>query len=239
GIGGALVEHIVQKSQQRGRPVLLGEASYDFERRDDHPYRRFAEKHGFALASTEVWRRLDLPVREAQLQAWADEAAAHHADYAVETYAGPVPERLLASYCDVSNQLAVDAPSGDIDFEPEAMTPRLWREREAKLEEQGRTLVNTLALDKGGDVVGVTTLVVPEHDKPKVYQWTTQVLAGHRGHRLGLAIKAHNLLTLQRTYPDRTMILTCNEESNGPMVDINKRMGFRPVEILGEFQRKL
>ncbi len=239
GIGGELVEHLVRTTAEAGRPIILAEASYDFARRDDHPYRRFAEKHGFALASTEISRVLGLPVPETQLQAWIEEAAPHHTAYKVESYVGDLPDHILPSFCHVTNQLALDAPTGDIEFEAEAITPEVWRQKEAKIKEQGRTLLTTVAADERGEAVAVTNMAAPGDDPAKVFQWATLVLRGHRGHRLGLAIKARNLLELQRLLPDRRQVWTSNEEHNGPMLDINVKMGFEPVEILAEFQRKL
>jgi GNAT superfamily N-acetyltransferase len=239
GIGGALLEFLVQAARDEGRSLVLLETVYDFDRRETHPHRRFAEKHGFTLATTEIARRLDLPVDESQLQAWIDEAAAHHDGYRVETHVGDLPERIVAGFCEVTNQLAVDAPTGSIDFEAEAMTPEIWRGREAAFKEQQRTLFNTIALDAHGTVVGVTTLVVPDLDPTKLFQWATLVQRDHRGHRLGLALKARNLLEVQRAHPERQVVHTCNEETNGPMVGINERMGFRPVEIMAGFSRNV
>lgn len=239
GIGSALVEFLVERTRQSGRTVMLAEASYPFDRREDHPYRRFAEKHGFALANTEVERRLDLPVPDEQLQEWIDEAAEHHQGYSIETFVAPLPERVVAGYCHVTNQLSVDAPTGDIDFEAEGMTPEVLRNREQAMKEAGRTVYHTLALDADGTVVAATTLAVPELDPGRVFQWATLVLREHRGHRLGLAIKAHNLRAVQHDNPDRTAVFTGNSEVNAQMVGINERIGFKPVELLGMFQRKL
>lgn len=62
------------------------------------------------------------------------------------------------------------------------------------------------------------------------------MVAAHRGHRLGLAIKARGLKELQRRVgPERTRVLTCNAEQNGYMVSINERLGFRPVEVTPAF----
>ena len=44
---------------------------------------------------------------------------------------------------------------------------------------------------------------------------------------------------LQRAHPDRTVVFTSNSELNDNMVAINEKMGFRPVELFVEFQRKL
>ncbi len=239
GIGSALVEFLVERARQSGRPVMLTEAVYPFQQRDDHPYRQFAEKRGFVLGSTEVHRRLDLPVPEAALQGWIDEAAAHHADYTIETFVGDLPERVVAGYCSVTNLLSVDAPTGDIEFEPEGMTPEVWREREAAIKAARRTTYHTLALTAAGEVVAATTIGVPELDPGNLFQWATLVVREHRGHRLGLAIKAHNLRAVQRDHPDRKAVYTGNSEVNAPMVSINERIGFRPIELIGMFQRKL
>jgi GNAT superfamily N-acetyltransferase len=65
----------------------------------------------------------------------------------------------------------------------------------------------------------------------------TTILRGHRGHRLGLAVKAANLAALQADHPERLWVSTQNAETNAPMVAINERMGFRAVEVLLEFQQ--
>jgi hypothetical protein len=93
----------------------------------------FAERRGFTLANTEVHRVLDLPVDEQLLASMIEEAAPHHAGYTIERHVGDLPTDLLPSYCHVYNQLALDAPTGDIDFEAEAITPEVWLEREAQL----------------------------------------------------------------------------------------------------------
>ncbi|HET7531519.1 MAG TPA: GNAT family N-acetyltransferase [Nocardioidaceae bacterium] len=59
-----------------------------------------------------------------------------------------------------------------------------------------------------------------------------------RGHRLGLATKARNLLWAQRELGEATLV-TFNAESNRHMVAVNEIPGFRPVERVGEFQKRL
>jgi GNAT superfamily N-acetyltransferase len=239
GIGSALVDHFVKLTADAGRDVVLADSSIDFARRDDHPYRRFAEKHGFALANVEIRRILELPIPESQLQAWADDAAPHHSEYRLETFVNDVPDELLESYCYLLNQLIVDTPTGDIDFEPMAITPEAFKERVAKTKEQGRTVYTTVAIDASGEAVAHTVLAVPSGDEPNIHQWATLVRADHRGHRLGFACKVRNLRAVQAAHPDRTRVFTCNAETNEAMVGINELMGFKPVEVLAEFQRKL
>ena len=42
---------------------------------------------------------------------------------------------------------------------------------------------------------------------------------------------------VQAACPERTRVNTQNAELNAPMVAINEKMGFRPVELALEFQR--
>ena len=239
GFGGALLDHLVRLAGDSGRAVLLGEVTVPSGERTTHPYAKFAEKHGFSLANVEVRRDLPLPVSDEQLTAWQQEAAPHHSAYRIETFVDDLPEELVESYCYLSNQLALDAPTGDIDFEPEGMTPEVFRVRQAKTKEQGRTVFETLAIDATGQAVAQSTLVVPSDYPDIVFQWGTLVHRAHRGHRLGLAVKARNLRAMQEAFPDRKRVVTSNSEDNDHMLAINIKMGFQPVELLVEFQRKL
>lgn len=239
GLGTAMTDHVVEFARSVGRTVVLAEATYSFDRREDHPYRRFAERHGFALASTEVRRVLELPVSDELLREWIDESAQHHGAYRIQSFVNELPDELLPSVCHVMNQLVLDAPTGDIDFEPEQITPEIRRAHDERATKAGLTRYETVAMDASGTAVAVTALGLHEDDPHKAMQWATIVQKEHRGHRLGLAVKAANLRAFQLAQPQAALITTCNEEHNGPMVDINERLGFRPVELLVEFQRKL
>jgi GNAT superfamily N-acetyltransferase len=231
GIGTALVAQIVTRLEQEGRTTIVIESAYPFERRHDHPHRRFAEANGFTVAIDEIRRILPLPVDPALLQTLGIEAAPHHTAYRIESFAEALPDRLLASYCALSNQLVVDAPTGDVDFEAEAITPELWLERIAKEKEMGRTRLTTVAIDPTGDVVAYTDLMMPRAPSRDVHQWGTLVHRDHRGHRLGMAVKVRNLQQLAAVDSGRLRVMTCNAETNHFMVDINIRLGFEAIEV--------
>lgn len=239
GIGSALVEDAVDRVRAEGRDVLLVEAGIPGDAREDHPYAHFARKHGFTMANVEVHRVLDLPLETAAIEAMQVEAAAFHEGYEIHTYEDGVPDELLPSYVHLLNQLALEAPTGDIEFEAEAFTPDHFRQKLEKTLRQGRHRLSTLAVSPDGETVAHSDLVVPREDRPKVYQWGTLVHRDHRGHHLGAAVKLANLLALQERYPDRTEIHTTNAEDNATMIGINERLGFRVVEICPEFLLRL
>lgn len=240
GTGSALLDHLVREARALGRTDLVVETAYPAGRREDHPYRRFLERRGFVLANTEVRRVLELPVPDAELQVLIDESAARHEGYRIVAFDGPVPDELLPSLCATKSQLAVDAPTGAMDFEEEAFTPELLRHHDEVLRRQGRTRISTLALTAMGEVVAYSDIVIPSGDLPNVYQWGTLVRREHRGHRLGTAVKARGLRELQRRVgPERTRIQTCNAEQNPWMVGINERLGYRAVEVVPSFLRRV
>ncbi|HSE08570.1 MAG TPA: GNAT family N-acetyltransferase [Nocardioidaceae bacterium] len=239
GIGSALVENSVELMRTEGRTLLLVESGIPGEEREDHPYARFAFDHGFTMANVEVHRVLDLPLDTAQIRAMQAEAAPHHEGYEIRTFEDEIPEELLPSYVHLLNQLALDAPTGDIDFEEEAFTPEHFREKLARTLEQGRHRLSTVAIAPSGEAVAHSDLVVPREDRPKVYQWGTLVRRDHRGHHLGAAVKLQNLLALQERFPERTEIHTTNAETNEAMIGINERLGFRAVEICPEFMLEI
>ena len=240
GVGDALVEEIQTVARTEGRPVVIVEGYFPVEADDSHPVRAFASRHGFTLANTEVRRTLRLPIDDGTVRGWADDAARHHEGYEIETYVDTVPPELRPSFVDLLNQLMLDAPTGEIDFEAGGTTVQVFDEQTERRIATGRTLIITVAV-RDGAAVAQSTLSIPPGDEelPHMSQWGTYVHRDHRGHRLGMATKARNLLTVQKSHPERTLLHTTNSPVNGPMVSINEAMGFVPNEVLGEFMLRL
>jgi len=237
GVGGALLEYGVERARADGRTEVAAESTYHFAERETSPVLRFAASHGFGMAIMQVKRRLDLPVDEALLEELATEAAAHQGDYVVECYVHGVPDDLLPSFCDLENLLPVEAPMGEFDWEPDAVTPELFRERLQKLAAVNRTRYTALArLDQ--KVVALSDIVVTKGET-RANQWSTIVDREHRGHRLGAAVKVANLRQVMAAHPELTAVQTENAETNAHMVGINERLGFVPVAVAPGFQRHL
>ena len=242
GHGSAMLDHLTALARQHARTVLVVELVYPYDAPSDGSGEAnvdFATRRGFTLAISDVQRVLDLPADEQLLQRLVDEAAPHHTDYAMRQFRGRVPDDIRASFGELIGALAVEAPMGELELEPEVFDEARMAADEAKFEASGRTKYTTVAVARDGTVAAYSELVVPKHDPGRVYQWGTLALPAHRGHRLGLATKARNLLWLQRERPDLRILSTYNADVNAHMIEVNERMGFRPVERLGEFQKKL
>jgi len=239
GIGSLLLGHLLDLASQAGRTVAICQTYLPFEAREDHPDRRFLEQRGFVEALCEVRRDLDLPVPADRIATWVTAAARHHVGYSVQTHHGPIPDDCLASYVDLVGRLAVEAPGGALDWEVEALTPDEFRRKEENADEAGLETITTLARTADGTVVAYSGIGVRRDDHETAYQGGTLVHCDHRGHRLGLAVKAGNLLAFQQRYARCRRVVTTNAEVNRQMVAINELMGFRPVELQVEFARPL
>lgn len=239
GIGRALAAHVEQRAREDGRSMLLTDAKIPPGQRDSHPYTLFAEAVGYDYSNVEVVRHLPLPVPEDRLQAWVDKAAERHEGYTITTYVDGFPDELAESLCLLLGQLAVDAPTGAVDFEEEDFNVDRLKERYVASEAMDRSVYETVALGPDGDVVAQSTLAVARGKGTDVFQWGTFVHREHRGHRLGLAVKAANIKVVQDAHPEKRRITTQNAESNDFMVDINKEIGFVAVEDSMEWVRRI
>lgn len=242
GIGTALLARAERIAREEGRTRLLGQAGYPYGAPADGAGTRaveFARRRGFTFGLGDVQRVLDLPVATELLDRLVARAARHHEGYTFRQFSGLAPDDLLPGLAALRAAVETEAPMGEIVLERGSVDLDAVRADEAALAAQGRTRYTSVAMAPDGSLAGYTDLVVPDHDEPWLYQWGTLVWSSHRGHRLGLALKARNVAWVQRLFPGRTAVRTWNAEVNAAMVAVNHALGFRPVERLGEFQKQL
>jgi GNAT superfamily N-acetyltransferase len=237
GIGTALLEAGLQLVRDSGRTTVIVEVNMPLD--GASLAQDFLVRRGFETGIVELHRILTLPVAETRLADLAASASPHHVDYELVTVGGELPEQYLDGYCQLQEAFNSEAPSGDLDIEPESWDADRVRTTEARLREQGRRICSTLALSREGPVVALTEMLASDHQPRTGWQSGTLVVEEHRGHRLGLAVKVANLRSYQRRFPAVEIVHSWNAEENGPMVAINDTLGFRPVERLAEMQLKL
>jgi GNAT superfamily N-acetyltransferase len=232
GIGTAIARHLLDYAEQHGRTLALGGITMPPGAADDHPHRAFYRSLGFEFVITEIVRHLRLPVADDLLTSLLDDAKAHYQNaYTIETYTDGVPDDLLPSYCAANNRLSTDAPSGSIDFEEMSLTPDVYRGQLEVNRRLGDVRITALALTTDREVAAYTDLNLPASNPDRAHQWGTLVTAAHRGHRLGTAVKVANLQELQRSHPERRIVVTDNADTNRYMVSINEALGFEIVEL--------
>lgn len=199
---------------------------------------RALEELGLALEQVE--RHSVLQVRLG-LQAAARElpAAREAAGTAYRTlgWVGPTPQDRLEALARLMARMSTDAPSGGLELEEEAWDAERVAELDRVCVATGRTRVMTVAEHVGtGDLVAYTVVELPE-DKPAAgYQEDTLVHSDHRGHRLGMLVKAQNLRRVADHAPDVQRLHTWNAGENEHMLAINVALGFRSVTVEGGWQ---
>lgn len=239
GRGREMLEVLEKVAADEGRTTVMAEIKLPFEEIATHRNRRFSEEAGYSFSNVEIVRHLDLPVPAADLERWSAQSAVKHAGYQVQTHPDVIPEELIESFAAIFGQLAVDAPTGEVDWEEEVMTVERLRDAERMFIESGRRVYCTLAVAPDGSVAAYSTIVVPPAGgRTDASQWGTFVGRGHRGRRLGMATKAANLRAVQDAHPEIRRIVTQNAETNDWMVSINEEMGFEPVEASVEMVKR-
>jgi len=182
GTGTALVAEIERRTRQAGRSVILVEAFTPPGGESDGS--RFGLARGYAVASTEQQKVLDLAASEAgwpALQALCDEK---RGGYRLVQWREAVPEELMADYAVLLSGFMDQVPLGDLQLESSQWTPERIRRNEERIRDFGRDDVHVAALGPDGRLCGVTDLRVLQAG-PRVAQVGITIVAeAHRGHRL-------------------------------------------------------
>jgi GNAT superfamily N-acetyltransferase len=202
---------------------------------------RFATAAGFRCVLPDVQRRLDLRAIDAGVhERMLADAWAHAEGYSLVQWTGTTPEGLVDDTSVLESRMSTDPPLDDLKWEPEPADPERLRQRDAMLVGRGQVRYVTAARhDASGLLVGFTSLVRNATDPVGGHQWETIVLPEHRGHRLGVLLKLENLRYVRQHEPDMRTVDTWNAASNTHMVAVNEAVGFRPVRLWGEWEKRL
>ncbi|MBD7995137.1 GNAT family N-acetyltransferase [Arthrobacter sp. Sa2CUA1] len=201
---------------------------------------RFARAAGFVLEQVERISLLPLAGGTDFTAQLAQAAAAAGDGYGLETWTGRCPDALVSDYAILKQRMSTDAPMGDLEWEEEAWDVARVRESEATQAAAGVDLLCCAVRDLStGALAGHTVLWVQREQPGAAMQDDTLVLRPHRGHRLGMLLKAANLQRLQRERPQVRRIYTWNAEENTHMLRINEALGFRATAWGGQWQRRL
>src|SRR3984885_7640812 len=227
GIGTALLRDAAGRSAGAGRSVL---GSGVFQ---GSAGAAFAARVGATAGLVEARRVLVLGKIPAGRVAFLREQAAQSAaGYSLVSWDGRTPDEYLARYAELENAMG-DAPHDAGEEHPVWDADRVREQIDDIRERQGRHLYTLAALDDAsGEMAGVTS-VERDQDFPEWgHQQITAVIRKHRGHRLGLLVKAAMLDWLAVAGPGVGRIRTHNAASTDHMVAINAELGYELLEPL-------
>lgn len=257
GLGSALYEAVENHARSCGRTTIMAwtdhRANFDYSSDVLTPATgagtfpakslpaRFATGHGFSLAQVDRCSVLRLDRDNGRLKVLAADAARIAGpDYAVVDWVDHCPDDLLEEYAQLRKTMSTDIPLGELDWEEESWDGSRVREDEDRLaREGGGSLVRAVLHRPSGGLVGHTILQRRAEKPGIVYQEDTLVLSSHRGRRLGMWLKATNLLAVVGVWPETQRVYTWNAEENRHMLDVNIELGFSPVGYTAAWQKKL
>ena len=186
---------------------------------------------------TEIESRLKLSeVDWPMLERWAAEGARRSPQTRLEIYDGELPDEMLADFAPQLTSLLNTMPFESLDIGDIIVTPeriRDWNERQALVGEVQHTVMTR---EPDGVISGMTDITWAPYRRTLIYQMFTGVRPDARGRGLGKWIKAAMALHIRELYPEVRVIVTENAHSNGPMLKINRTMGFQPYRTAVEYQ---
>jgi hypothetical protein len=240
-----MLRHLMGRAQAHGRHRLIGEicepltdaapSSADEAR---SPGQAFALAVGASAVTLQIRRVLRLGELDHESLSLLEAAAlAASSDYSVVQFEGFAPDEFVDDLALLQSRMSTDAPQEDMHWAPEVWNRQRYRETEESMVAAGRERLVTAARDNATRrLVAFTDIQLSTAFPEFAHQWDTIVLQEHRGHRLGMRIKAANLKALMTTWPKVTSIDTWNAAVNSHMVSINEAIGFRPIECWREWE---
>ncbi|WP_166352286.1 GNAT family N-acetyltransferase [Phytoactinopolyspora limicola] len=238
GIGTALLQTVTQASVDAGRTSQLSfleGPTQSPETAGTH----FAEHHGFTRRITEI-ARVQRPPFDLDAIAKAEEDARPYASgYELVTWKDRVPDEHVDELARLEGRLSTDAPLGELDYEAEVWDAARIRSSEERAALMERREWGAMAVAPDGSLAGLTRVSLSEHSDDAGFQDSTVVDPAHRGHRLGLLLKAANFRQLLDDRPGVQAIWTWNADSNAHMISINETLGYRVEGWTAGYQRPL
>ncbi|HSU74931.1 MAG TPA: GNAT family N-acetyltransferase [Terrabacter sp.] len=236
GIGSALLAEAERIGADHDRSLFFAETEWAEGGSDaSEP---FATGRGFVVAMTVLRSEMVLPADRAALGALVQGPGAE--DYALEGYVDDMPEDWLEDRAVLQQRMSTDAPADDLALEEEAWDAQRLLEQQQRLRSAGRRILESVARHvPSGRIVGFTQVSVSASEPTLGYQQDTLVLTEHRGHGLGLRLKAATALRIMEELPEVTAVRTWNAASNEHMLAVNRRLGYVVDGYSREWQKRL
>jgi GNAT superfamily N-acetyltransferase len=234
GYGSALMERLLEEARAAGR------TSVGIDGWESTSTVAFAAAFGLERRSNEIMRRQHLAeVDPSVVDKLYEEAAAVAGEYELVRIVGRSPVDLRAQLAELAAAIN-DAPTDDLDVEDEVMTEERLVAYEDAVLARGNRLYRLVARHRTSGALGGHTVVAVEQERPELaHQHDTAVARAHRGHRLGLLLKAGMLRWLAEAEPSIATVDTWNAESNDHMIAVNELLGYRVMGRVLQVQRSL
>jgi GNAT superfamily N-acetyltransferase len=237
GVGAAVLAEVERRAVAAGRERVLTEVFTPPG--GTAPGVAFAETHGYIVANREGMKALEVTASEPLWASLEEQVAVALGDYRILVWRDVVPDGYVEQMCVLLGQFMSLVPQGDLDLEDGEWTVERFRAAERRRIEIGAALFLAVAVAPDGSLVAANELRLNTHDSRVAHISITMVLPDHRGHRLGLATKLATHRALRAAFPECGLVVTSNADMNDHMNAINDALGYRVLESLVEYHRRL
>lgn len=230
GVASALLDRALARGRELGIRTVLGQA------RDQTPGAAFLTARGFRPVLTLMYSRLVLDA--GGMPAIRAIVERPHPGYRLRSWTGAVPADLEESFAYARRSMD-DMPMGETDYGRVVWDVERVRAATKAVADRGDILHAIAAIDPDESVVGFTEVVVPGDGEGDGQNYGTGVLPDHRGHGLGLWMKAASILRVRERHPRLAGLLTDVAQENTPMRTIAATLGYRPTHVSREYRLDL
>jgi GNAT superfamily N-acetyltransferase len=238
GIGSACLAFMEEREQDKGRNTLVLDVHVPLAG-STSAGEAFLAGAGYVVANVEITKTVDLAATEHLWPALAARAAAKLGGYALVWFVDPVPEQYADDVCAMYHAFFGAIPTGDVDLRPQHWDVARLRAGEERRRLMGVEHLMVAAQAPTGELVGYSDVSL-HTVAPRIADInSTLVLDGHRGHRLGLAMKVLLQQKIREVFPSVELVVTGNADVNSYMNSVNDELGYRAVDRLLEMQKTL
>lgn len=206
-----------------------------------YPTAAFLLNRGFRLEQVTTASTLDVPRQPDRAQTLLNRAmTVAGPQYRLHSWTKAVPSQYHSGLAALWTAMSVDEPRGGLEIHESQWTERRVAERLDEAARSHQQIIMTAAEHlPSGELAAFSFVTVPMFDIEFAFQQDTLVIGAHRGRRLGMAVKAANLLSLMRERPAIRRIHTYNAQENQYMLAINADIGYRPAGVTAAWQKRL